>query len=457
MLSEQDEIKLGRDSNPEIIKQYGGAYDDAALQTYVNGIGQSLAAVSHRSELEYHFTVLDSPMVNAFALPGGYVYITRGLIAYLNSEAELAAVLGHEIGHVTARHSVRQISAARAADIGYTIGSIFVPELQTQAAYSIFNTLGGALISGYGREHELEADRLGSEYLARADYNPQAMIRVIGVLKDQEDFERQLSAEEGREPRIYHGVFASHPDNDTRLQEVVASADEFKADSANHDNREGFLDHIEGLVFGDSEREGIMRDHAFYHGGLGIAFDFPAGWRIDNNPDSLTARPPAKDGLMQVIVEDVDRPYTPREFMTIKMKLTRLQQEEEMYPAGLEGYTAVSSVRTTYGRRDTRFSVIFFNEHAFVFIGATKDKDGLDRYNREFLTTAKSFHPLGANEAKFAKALRIHLKRIQPGDNAEKIATESALRSHQLEQLRLLNGIYPDGQPQVGQRFKIVQ
>ena len=457
MMSEAEEIKLGREANPDIIKQYGGVYDDVALQSYVQHIGQSLAAVSHRSNLAYHFTVVDSPMVNAFALPGGYVYITRGLLAYLNSEAELAAVLGHEIGHVTARHSVRQISAARAAQIGYSIGAIFVPELQTQVAQDLFNTLGGALISGYGREHELEADRLGSEYLARDGYDPQAMIRVIKVLKNQEEFEKQLAAEEGREPRIYHGVFASHPDNDTRLQQVVASADELKSESATHDDREGFLNQIDGLVFGESEREGIIRDKVFYHRELGIAFRFPADWKIDNLPEQLTAHPRSDDGLLQVMIRNIDRPYTPREFMTIKLKLSGLEQEEELSPAGLEGYTAVTRANTPFGKRDTRISVIFFEGHAFIFLGAAKDAKTPDKYDREFLAAAKSFHPLEAKELPLATALRIHLYRIQKGDNVKEIASRSVLPGHAEEQLRLLNGIYPDGKVITGQRFKIVQ
>lgn len=457
MMSEADEIKLGREANPEILKQYSGIYDDAALQSYVQNIGQSLVAVSHRSDLVYHFTVVDSPMVNAFALPGGYVYITRGLLAYLNSEAELAAVLGHEIGHVTARHSVRQISAARAAQIGYSIGAILVPELQTQVAQDLFNTLGGALISGYGREHELEADRLGAEYLARDGYDPQAMIRVIRVLKNQEEFEKQLAAEEGREPRIYHGVFASHPDNDTRLQQVVASADALKSESTNHDDREGFLNQIDGLVFGDSEQQGIVREGVFYHRDLGIAFTFPPDWKIDNLPERLIAHPRSDDGLLQMMMQNVDRPYTPREFMTIKLKLSGLKQEEELSPSGLEGYTAVTRASTPFGRRDIRISVIFFEGHAFIFLGAAKDAKTAGKYDQEFLTAAKSFHPLEAKELPLAKALRIHLFRVQQGDNVEKIAEKSELSGHAVEQLRLLNAIYPDGKVIVGERFKTVQ
>jgi predicted Zn-dependent protease len=196
MMSESEEVLTGKKGDEEVRKQYG-IYDNPALQRYVDEVGQRIAQKSHRGNLEYHFTVVDSPEINAFALPGGYIYITRGIMAYLNSEAELAAVLGHEIGHVTARHGVQQYSASMAASIGVALGSILVPELRG-GAQDLLNLLSNALISGYGREHELEADRLGAEYLARAGYNPQAMVKVVGILKDQELFDAEIAREESR-------------------------------------------------------------------------------------------------------------------------------------------------------------------------------------------------------------------------------------------------------------------
>ncbi len=142
--------------------------------------------------------MVDSPDVNAFALPGGYVYITRGLMVYLNSEAELAGVVGHEIGHVTARHGVRQQSMSTAVGLGAILGSMLVPGLDNQAGASLLQTLSSAWVSGYGRDHELEADRLGAEYIAKTGYNPQAMVEVIGVLKNQELFDAELAKKEGR-------------------------------------------------------------------------------------------------------------------------------------------------------------------------------------------------------------------------------------------------------------------
>ncbi len=237
MMSESQEIAVGRDTHPKIIEQYG-VYDNPALQAYVQKIGAGVAATSHRSNLIYRFTVLNGTEVNAFALPGGYVYITRGLLAYINTEAELAAVLGHEIGHVTARHAVRQQSAATVTGL---LGSVLAAGVGIQGAQDVVNVLGSALLQGYGREHELEADRLGAEYLARSGYDPQAMIDVIGILKNQEQFEVQQAKEEGREPHVYHGVFASHPSNDQRLQQVVGAANQYKKPNAARVERDGFL------------------------------------------------------------------------------------------------------------------------------------------------------------------------------------------------------------------------
>lgn len=247
MMSEKEEIELGKKSDPQIRSQYA-TYDVPALQAYVQSVGEKLAVHSHRANLIYRFTVLDSDQVNAFALPGGYIYITRGIMAYLNSEAELAAVLGHEIGHVTARHSVRQYSAATAT--GLVIGLIGGGALGQNA----MNVLGSALLSGYGRDHELESDRLGAEYLARSGYDPNAMIDVVGVLKNQEEADKKRAAAEGREPRSYHGVFASHPSADQRLQEVVAEAKKFKTTSTSRVAREEYLKHLDKVVFGDSAR-----------------------------------------------------------------------------------------------------------------------------------------------------------------------------------------------------------
>ena len=216
MISESQEIQMGRKYNAQILKQ-NPIYQDQSLQSYVQSIGESLAAISHRPNLIYRFTVLDSPDINAFALPGGYIYINRGLMAYLSSEEELAAVLGHEIGHVTARHSVRQYSQSQL--MGVLSTAIEINSGRT--AGNLANLASGALLSGYGRDMELEADDLGAQYIYQEGYSAQGMYEVLSVLKDQEIYSKKIAEQRGQEPKSYHGVFASHPSNDRRLQEVL--------------------------------------------------------------------------------------------------------------------------------------------------------------------------------------------------------------------------------------------
>ena len=216
MISEEQEIQMGREYNSQILKM-NPIYQDQELQEYVQSIGESLALKSHRPNLIYRFTILDSPDINAFALPGGYIYINRGLMSYFSSEEELAAVLGHEIGHVTARHSVRQYSQSQL--MGILSAAIEINSGRT--AGNIANLASGALLSGYGREMELEADDLGAQYIYQDGYSPQGMYDVLSVLKDQETYSKKIAEQRGQEPRSYHGVFASHPSNDLRLQEVL--------------------------------------------------------------------------------------------------------------------------------------------------------------------------------------------------------------------------------------------
>ena len=225
LMSESQEIALGRETHPQVLERYG-YYDDPELQAYVSRIGETLAARSHRQDLVFRFTVVDSSEVNAFALPGGYVYVTRGILPYFNSEAELAAVLGHEIGHVTARHSVRQYTAAQVTGLA---GAVIASQVGTPGAGDVLNVLGTAVVRGYGRQHELEADRLGAEYLARTGYEPENMLDVLGFLKDQQEYARQMAEEEGRDYQGYSGLLATHPSNDRRLQELVRGARQYQA------------------------------------------------------------------------------------------------------------------------------------------------------------------------------------------------------------------------------------
>ncbi len=455
LMDESRELAIGRQAHDQILKQYG-RYEDAGLQSYVQQVGERLAARSHRADLVYRFTVLDSEEVNAFALPGGYIYITRGMLAMLNSEAELAAVLGHEIGHVTARHSVRQYTAQQAAGLGYTISAIFLPELRTAAVQNVYSLFGGALIRGYGREHELEADGLGAEYLARAGYDPNAMLQVIRVLKAQESFEVERAKKEGREPNVYHGLFATHPDSDSRLQQVVGKARALAtAGGQSRVNRELYLNNIAGLTYGPGTKEGVLRGRDFYHADLGISLRFPEDWRVENRPDRLLAVPPENDALLQVFLEDLNKRMPPEQFVKERLKLDPIQGQA-LSAGELPAYTTLAYANTPFGRRLARFTVVFFRDKAYIFIGARKDGDDNRKYRTEFLNAALSLKALTAEEAALAEARRIALLRAQPGVRYSALAARSGLTSYAEAQLRLLNGDYPKGEPEPGRLIKTV-
>ena len=251
LMSEDQEVAMGSNYSKQVLKQIA-IYPDKKVQEYVQNIGDSLAKKSHRPELVYRFIVLDSPDVNAFALPGGYIFIYRGLMAYLSSEEELASVLGHELGHVTARHSVQQISKSQLFDVITTV----VGRQANSNVSNITNLAKGAFLAGYGRKLELQADELGAEYLVLDGYSYKGMLDTLSVLKDQELYSKERSLRRGEQNQTYHGVFASHPSNDKRFQEVISKAQKI-ANVPSREPKGSYLDMIEGVVYGDSEVAGI--------------------------------------------------------------------------------------------------------------------------------------------------------------------------------------------------------
>jgi len=454
-MSEAQEIELGRQQHAKIMQQYG-RYDDEVLQNYVSQVGQRIAAVSHRPQLQYTFTVLDSEEVNAFALPGGYVYITRGIMAYLNSEAELVAVLGHELGHVTARHSVRQQTGAMATGVGATVIGILTGSGDLA---QVANMAGTALVSGYGRDMELEADSIGAQYLGRMGYDPDAMIDVVRLLKNQETFEIQQARAENREPHIYHGVFATHPDNDTRLKEVVKEAHKVGADGTPRpDGRDVYLDHIRGLPFGSSAAQGMVRGSRFYHADMGFTLAFPSAWRIDNLPSKVVAFPAQKDAFLELYAMPVPPNVGPREFLVRNLGGVQLSSAENLQSNGLQGYTAIArEVPLPWGNRGpARFAVVYLNNTAYVFRGATRTGSALPATDPLFMSSVKTFRRLKDNEFALAEPTRIQLQKATPQTRIEALAQASPIRPYPAEQLRLLNDLYPNKEPVAGQTLKVV-
>jgi len=449
MMSEAQELSLGREAHQQILKQYP-RYPDQALQAYVQQVGERVARHSHRGQLDYHFTVIDSPDINAFALPGGYIYIHRGLMAYLGSEAELAAVLGHEVGHVTARHGVRQQSQSTAWGV---LGQAVAMGTGVGAAADVTGVLGNAVVRGYGRDMELEADGLGAEYLARGGYDPQAMIEVVRVLKLQEDFARDQAAARGEPQPVgsYHGLFDTHPDNDRRLQQVIGPARALVA-GQQEVNREAFLKRLQGLPFGDSAESGIRRGERFYHRDLDFTLAFAKGWSIINEPQQLVGQSPDRQVLVAMMLEDNPRRLDAATLLSQRIGGRRLRAGEPLQQAGLHGYTGLIE-----GSVPRRVAVILKADKAYLFIGAAKGRAASATEDVQMLAAISSFRPLQPAERKLAEPLRLQLLRVAPGQTVKALAAGSGLPGNAEATLRLLNNLYPQGEPRPGEWFKTVR
>lgn len=455
-MSEAKEVQTGKQYHPQILQQYG-VYEDPKVQKYVNDIGQEMVKISHRKNLPFTFTVLDSPVINAFALPGGYVYITRGIMGYINSEAELAGVIGHEIGHVTARHGVRQQASQTLAGLGSILVGVATGSKELMDTAQIF---GGALVSGYGRNHELESDRLGAEYLAKVGYRPQAMIDTISVLKDQEVFNNDLAKAEGREPQNYHGLFASHPRNDKRLQEVVKQADKYQSNLKKGDGEERYLQITKDMVFGDSPSQGIIREGKFYHPDLGFVFTIPKKWQLSNQPTAIIMASPNKDSQIQIELQKLDKPMTSQQVLTQRANASQNLSKGRIQPIALshlQAHTMKAAINTQQGQLPARITAIVKDEYAYIIAGVAKDAKAFNTSDKSFISLIKSFHRISNSERVKAKPYRFKLIRATRGLTYEKLAAKSPIKTQAANRLRLLNGDYPNKQPATGRLIKIIE
>jgi predicted Zn-dependent protease len=440
------------------VLQAFGRYEDERLQQYVNEIGQRIAAQSDRPDLTYTFTVLDNGGVNAFADPGGYIYVFRGLLPYLNSEAELAATLGHEIGHVTARPSARRQAGATAANVGATLIGVLTgsPDLMNVAGMA-----GGVLVSGYSREQESEADELGMKFISRAGYESAAMVGSLRVLWNQDQFELQKAREENRSPAGNGGLMASHPDADKRIraaQELVSKtgAGTGEPRSANQDV---YLARIDGLAFGTGAAQGVVRGSRFYHGGMGITLAFPSGWTVDNQPSKLLAHGPANDKMIEVTAQPIPPNMAPKEFLGRLLRGQPSADGEPLEANGLNGYRA--NLRSTGlpwgGRGPAAVAVVYNNGLAYIFTGATRVATGFGAFEPIFVSSIKTFRRLRDNEFAAAEPARIRVIQAGPDTRIEELAQKSPNTKYRAEELRLLNDLYPDKEPTPGQMLKTVE
>lgn len=293
LMSEGQEIAMGRQSHPEVLAAFG-AYDSPEWQSYIQEVGAKLAAGSERPQLDWTFTVLDDPVVNAMALPGGYVYVNRGILAHFNSEAELASVLGHEIGHVTARHSVEQISRAQLAQISLGVAAVASEDFRPYAGLAAQGV--GLLFLKFGRDDERQSDHLGLRYMTRAGYDPTEMPKVFATLG-------RISQSQGLRPTPQW--LSTHPDPGNRVADMTARITELPPEERQGAvNREAYLHRLEGMVFGDDPRQGYAIGSAYYHPVLAFKIEFPDQWRIINQRQQVAAISPGQDAAVVLSLSD---------------------------------------------------------------------------------------------------------------------------------------------------------
>jgi predicted Zn-dependent protease len=474
VMDEATEVAEGKKAHESVLAEYG-VVADTQLQSYVNGVGQKLAKHSHRSNLVWTFTVLDSPEINAFALPGGFVYITRGIMAHLNDEADLAGVLGHEIGHVTARHGAQRATRQQNASVGVMAATVLGVLLEgagvggaAQAASQVSQGVAAGRLATYSRDQESQADLLGAEYLARNRYNPRNMVDVIAVLKAQERFAADQARADGKAAPAGGNWLASHPSNDQRLADITRVAAGYTTDASKlpaggyeDDARGRYLKAIEGMAFGESREQGVTRGRNFFHEDLGIAITAPAGWKIQNTPEAITLVNGAGDAGLIVRVVPADAGATHEEIIRNVLKPTEGRTEKRSFN-GLQATHFVGARRDAQGQTQAmRVSVVTGPANRNYLVQyAAKDAVAMQRASAQMVEGEASFRPLSTLERTAAKPYNLKSVVMPRGGFAE-LARGAPEPARAEAQLRLLNGVYgasnPADEPKVGSLVKVVQ
>ncbi|MDO9195533.1 M48 family metalloprotease [Rhodoferax sp.] len=421
--------------------------------------------LSHRGQLPWRFTVLDSPEINAFALPGGYVYVTRGILAYMQNEADLAGVLGHEIGHVTARHGAQRATRETDAGLGVLAATVLGAVLESQGisgagqmASQVSQTAAAGYIASYGREQELQADRLGTEYLARSSYDPRNMINMINVLKNQERFEADQARAEGRAAPAQNSWLASHPSNDQRLQMITQLATQYPAQGKvtyGDEGRTRYLQAINGVVFGEAAEQGVTRGRNFYHEALGIVLTTPPGWKIQNDADRLVLMNAGRDAALVMRTVPPQAGKTHDEVIRNLLKPDQ-GRSDRLVINGLQATRFVGARNNAQGQAQSVEATVVSGPanttYLFSYVG--KDAAALQRARRQLQEAEGSFRPMTAGDRAAARPWVIKTVPYPRGGFAE-MARTSPLTSPE-QQLRLINGFYGGGEPNPGQLVKII-
>ena len=432
-VSEEQEIAMGKEADPQIIQQFG-LYEDKALQEFITAQGKSMAAISHRPGLDYQFRIVDSEVLNAFALPGGYVYFTRGIMAHFNNEAEFAGVLGHEIGHITARHSVIQQRNQILAQVGLIAGIVIAPDL---AEFANTASQGlGLLFLKFGRDAERESDRLGVEYSTKIGYDAQQMANFFTTL------ERKSQGTGADELPTF---LSTHPSPGDRNVSVGKLAAEWKQKQNLADpkvNRNTYLRRIEGLIYGEDPKQGFKEGDMFYHPEMKFQFAIPSNWNYQNSPQRVQIAP--KDGKALVFLT-LAPGNSLEEAANSVMQQFKLQPVQSR-PTTVNGLNALSIVADQQAQEGQQPSVrtlsylIQYNNAIYLMLGATSIAD-FNNYGNAFTSIMQSFRQLTDASKLNKKPERVRIKTVAQSTTLNQALKSFGVPQNRMEEMAILNGM----------------
>lgn len=443
--------ETGRELHEELLETER-FYADEALNQYVNRIGQQLVEASGFTDFDFKFFIIDDETVNAFALPGGYIYIHRGLMTFMTNEAQLAAVLAHEIAHVTQEHHRRQQTASTLGNVAAFAASVATWNSDVGEAISMWNA---ARISGYGRDMELEADERGAVYMYRSGYDPQAVIEMLSILKDHETLMRSEARAAGGSGSVYHGVFSTHPRSDQRLREVVSQAGMLPPGEA-FTGRDQYREMMEGVTFGPSldsnAPPGLER---YVHKGLAVTFLYPTDWRRTTSGSNIQVAAVDSEAALRLSVNNLTEPdSTAEEIMIAGLGVDRLFEVKKLYSNVDEDIAATGILRSQAGERRVAGIKLGSYFYQFEVLGpANPDKD----LDETFLGVMQSFRRASENDLPPERELSLFYRRLEPGETFAELAANSVLGARGEGMLRLINGYYPDGEAPPGTWIKLVE
>jgi predicted Zn-dependent protease len=466
-LTPEDEKKLGREEHPKAVAEFGGSYQDAALSAYVEKVGNRVKNASELAQQPFSFTVLDSDVVNAFALPGGYIHVTRGLLALTNNEAELAGVLGHEIGHVTARHTAQRYDRAQAGQLGATaaqlagvllggyLGGSQGAQLGGQAAGQVGSLGAQAYVQGYSREQEFQADQLGIRYLGAAGYDPGAMATFLAALQAEDAYQQRTAGRDSEESPL-GDWFRDHPRTPERVARAV-EATSAEAPGAHETGRPALLAAIDGMLYGEDPAQGVIRGRSFQHPQLRISFEAPPGFKLQNSPRQVAGA----DGKGRYMVFDMAEGAGGDLLGYLQGSWISKQRLQDLQSVDLGGReAAVGFGRVALGGRPAQamFAAVR-GEGSSVYRFIYADTGGFDRSDlADFEQSLRSFRTLSPIEVADLKPMRLRVVPVGPGDTVDSFVRRMQVPSSADPRALfvLLNGLDRGRELRPGDQVKII-